>query len=40
MLHAQKLAFTHPRTRRLKKFEAPSPQDFQDALETLRVKKQ
>jgi 23S rRNA pseudouridine1911/1915/1917 synthase len=36
LLHAHKLALTHPRTGRKRKFEAPWPEDFQVALETLR----
>jgi len=37
LLHAHKLAFTHPRTRRKKTFTAPWPADFQEALERLRT---
>ena len=37
MLHAQKLAFTHPRTGKIRKFEAPLPEDFQAGLAALRV---
>jgi len=36
LLHAQKIAFTHPRTGRKRTFAAPWPQDFQDALSALR----
>jgi 23S rRNA pseudouridine1911/1915/1917 synthase len=37
MLHAQRLAFTHPRTGRKKAFEAPLPHDFKEALTVLRL---
>ena len=37
LLHAHKLAFTHPRTKRKKTFTAPWPADFQEALERLRM---
>ena len=37
LLHAHKLAFTHPRTKRKRTFTAPWPVDFQQALERLRV---
>jgi len=36
LLHAHKLAFTHPHTRRKRTFVAPWPADFQEALEILR----
>jgi 23S rRNA pseudouridine1911/1915/1917 synthase len=36
MLHAHQLEFIHPRTKRKRKFEAPLPEDFQQALQTLR----
>jgi 23S rRNA pseudouridine1911/1915/1917 synthase len=36
MLHAGRLAFVHPRTARRLSFEAPRPEDFQDALAALR----
>ncbi len=36
MLHATRLAFQHPATSRLRKFEAPWPDDFQNALRALR----
>jgi len=36
MLHAFHLGFTHPRTAKRVKFEAPRPADFLDALEALR----
>jgi 23S rRNA pseudouridine1911/1915/1917 synthase len=36
MLHAGRLAFIHPRTAKRLSFEAPRPEDFQDALEALR----
>jgi len=35
-LHAHRLAFDHPRTGKRVQFEAPLPQDMQDALEWLR----
>ena len=37
MLHARKLAFTHPRTKKKLKFTAPLPEDFQETLRFLRV---
>ena len=37
MLHAWKLEFAHPRTREWKKFEAPLPADFTQALAKLPV---
>ena len=37
LLHAHKLAFTHPRTKRKKTFTAPWPADFQEAMERLRT---
>ena len=37
LLHAHKLSFTHPRTKRKKTLTAPVPADFQEALERLRV---
>jgi len=36
MLHAWKLGFEHPRSGERKNFEAPLPQDFQSALNSLR----
>ncbi|HVU99915.1 MAG TPA: RluA family pseudouridine synthase [Verrucomicrobiae bacterium] len=36
MLHASKLAFIHPRSGKRVAFEAPWPEDFQEALERLR----
>jgi 23S rRNA pseudouridine1911/1915/1917 synthase len=36
MLHAGQLAFTHPRTGKRVAFEAPRPEDFEDALSALR----
>ena len=36
LLHARKLSFTHPRTGKLVKFEAPLPKDFREALKFLR----
>jgi 23S rRNA pseudouridine1911/1915/1917 synthase len=38
MLHAQKLSFVHPRTKKKMKFEAPLPQDFEEGLQKLRIK--
>jgi 23S rRNA pseudouridine1911/1915/1917 synthase len=38
MLHARKLAFTHPRTGKQVKFEAPWPEDFAAAVKMLREK--
>jgi 23S rRNA pseudouridine1911/1915/1917 synthase len=37
MLHAQELAFVHPRTHRRRRFTAPLPDDFKAALDALRV---
>ena len=37
LLHAHKLAFTHPRTKRKKIVTAAWPADFQEALERLRA---
>lgn len=37
MLHARKLSFTHPRTDKKMNFEAPLPEDFQDALKYLHL---
>ncbi|MGH7994157.1 MAG: RluA family pseudouridine synthase [Limisphaerales bacterium] len=37
MLHARELAFVHPRTRESLSFEAPLPEDFREALKSLRV---
>jgi len=36
MLHACRLAFTHPRSAKRLRFEAPRPEDFLDALAALR----
>ncbi len=36
MLHAHKIAFQHPRTGKRINFEAPWPEDFQEALRSLR----
>lgn len=36
MLHAAKLAFTHPRSGKRVQFEAPLPEDFRDALSALK----
>ena len=38
LLHAHKLALTHPRTKRTKRFTAPWPADFEEALTRLRVR--
>lgn len=37
LLHAHKLAFTHPRTGKKMNFIAPVPEDFEDALRFLRA---
>src|SRR6185436_18767368 len=37
LLHARKLAFIHPRSRRFMEFNAPLPKDFKAALKTLRL---
>jgi 23S rRNA pseudouridine1911/1915/1917 synthase len=37
MLHSRELAFTHPRTEKKVKFEAPLPEDFREALKRLRL---
>ncbi len=37
LLHAHKLAFTHPRTGKKVNFIAPMPEDFEDALKFLRA---
>ena len=37
LLHAHRLSFLHPRSRRRRRFVAPWPEDFQLALEVLRV---
>lgn len=37
MLHSRELAFTHPRTEKKMKFDAPLPLDFKDALKKLRL---
>ena len=39
LLHAWKLAFTHPRTKKTVQFEAPIPKDFARVLTALRVQK-
>jgi len=36
LLHSRELAFAHPRTSKRVKFEAPLPEDFLEALKTLR----
>jgi 23S rRNA pseudouridine1911/1915/1917 synthase len=37
LLHARRLSFVHPRTRKTLKFEAPLPEDFKQALKLLRA---
>jgi 23S rRNA pseudouridine1911/1915/1917 synthase len=37
MLHARELSFIHPRMQKEMSFEAPLPEDFRDALKSLRV---
>ena len=37
MLHALRLKFTHPKTRKIIRLEAPIPKDFQDTLTALRA---
>jgi 23S rRNA pseudouridine1911/1915/1917 synthase len=37
LLHARKLAFIHPRSRRFMEFNAPLPKDFKAALKELRI---
>ena len=39
MLHAHRLSFIHPRTKKTVKFEAPLPKDFQTAIKGLRKAK-
>jgi 23S rRNA pseudouridine1911/1915/1917 synthase len=39
LLHARSLAFTHPRTKKVMKFEAPLPKDFKEAVKFLLKKK-
>ena len=39
LLHAHTLSFLHPRTGRRRRFTAPWPEDFQQALEALRVSR-
>jgi 23S rRNA-/tRNA-specific pseudouridylate synthase len=39
MLHARRLSFTHPGTEKRMSFEAPLPEDFREALKSLRVEK-
>jgi 23S rRNA pseudouridine1911/1915/1917 synthase len=39
LLHAHKLAFTHPRSGKKMNFSTPWPEDFEDALKFLRVPK-
>jgi 23S rRNA pseudouridine1911/1915/1917 synthase len=38
MLHSRELAFTHPGTEKKMSFEAPLPEDFQEALKRLKLK--
>jgi 23S rRNA pseudouridine1911/1915/1917 synthase len=38
LLHARELSFVHPRTQKRLSFEAPLPEDFQEALKFLRIK--
>ena len=40
MLHAWKLAFIHPRTKKTVRFEAPVPDDFEQVLKTLSEDKE
>jgi 23S rRNA pseudouridine1911/1915/1917 synthase len=37
LLHARELSFVHPRTQKEMSFEAPLPEDFREALKSLRV---
>jgi 23S rRNA-/tRNA-specific pseudouridylate synthase len=37
MLHAHRLEFVHPKSKRKRKFEAPLPEDFKAALGALRL---
>ena len=37
MLHARELSFIHPRTQKEMSFEAPLPEDFREALKSLRM---
>jgi 23S rRNA pseudouridine1911/1915/1917 synthase len=39
LLHAQKLAFIHPRNGKRLRFEAPLPADFADAIRFLRIER-
>jgi 23S rRNA pseudouridine1911/1915/1917 synthase len=39
MLHAQQLAFTHPRSGKRVEFQAPLPEDFVEALSALRKRE-
>ena len=39
LLHAHQLSFIHPRSGRRRRFTAPWPEDFQMALESLRVRE-
>jgi 23S rRNA pseudouridine1911/1915/1917 synthase len=38
-LHAARLAFTHPKTRRHVEFTAPLPEDIRALIESLRARK-
>jgi 23S rRNA pseudouridine1911/1915/1917 synthase len=38
MLHARELSFSHPRSEKIMKFEAPWPEDFAAAVRTLRLR--
>ncbi len=40
MLHAWRLQFTHPTSKKPLSFQAPLPADFREALEALRIKKE
>jgi 23S rRNA pseudouridine1911/1915/1917 synthase len=39
MLHAWKLAFTHPRAKELMNFEAPLPADFAKAMRQILLNR-
>jgi 23S rRNA pseudouridine1911/1915/1917 synthase len=38
LLHARELSFTHPKTEKRMRFEAPLPEDFQESLKRLRLR--
>ena len=40
MLHAAKLEFVHPTTKKIVKFEAPLPKYFKEVLEKLEFRSQ